>query len=169
MTPDAKVRRASMFPGAGCRDCRHLRGLCKRHLRAVPLVQYFLDHVLVPVQPKANRPFVRRPTGIAIHFQLHLLFILLTHEANNLARSLDGRHAEPKQLTAAMTCHTSCPEKSMQSLDHDSRLFELTLRRSENEFCHRTPPCTAPTKPRLRCFPGWCAFHIRRKPWQSWA
>jgi len=41
-------------------------------LRAVPLVQYFLDHVLVPVQPKANRPFVRYPPGIAIHFQLHL-------------------------------------------------------------------------------------------------
>ena len=38
-------------------------------LRAVPLVQHFLDHVLVPVQPKANRPFVRRPTGIAIHLQ----------------------------------------------------------------------------------------------------
>src|SRR5208283_1427662 len=40
--------------------------------RSVPLVQHFLDHVLVPVQPKANRPFVRRSTGIAIHLQLHL-------------------------------------------------------------------------------------------------
>jgi len=42
-------------------------------LRAVPLVQYFLDHVLAILKPKSNRPFVRRPPRVAIHFQLHLL------------------------------------------------------------------------------------------------
>ena len=21
----------------------------------------------------------------------------------------------------------------------------------------------------LRCFPEWCAFHIQRNPWRSWA
>src|SRR5664279_54956 len=31
MIPDAKVRPASMSPGAGCRDCRHLHGLCERY------------------------------------------------------------------------------------------------------------------------------------------
>ena len=40
--------------------------------RSVPLVQDLLDHVFVPVQPKSNRPLVRRPTRVAIHFQLHL-------------------------------------------------------------------------------------------------
>ena len=40
--------------------------------RSVPLVQYFLDQVFVSVQPKANRSFVRYPTGIALHLQLHL-------------------------------------------------------------------------------------------------
>src|SRR5271166_4947222 len=45
----------------------------KAILRAVPLVQYFLNHVLVPIQPKANRPFVRCSTGIAIYLQIHLL------------------------------------------------------------------------------------------------
>jgi hypothetical protein len=40
--------------------------------RSVPLVKHLLDHVLVPAQPKSNRPFVRRPPGVAVHFQLHL-------------------------------------------------------------------------------------------------
>ena len=75
-------------------------------LWAVPLVQYFLDHVLVPVQPKANRPFVRCPPGIAIHFQLHLLpFSRLTYGSiydrpptprKYLPHLLSGEiHAEP--------------------------------------------------------------------------
>src|SRR5271157_4760549 len=72
----------------------------KAFLRAVPLIQYFLDHVLVPVQPKANRPFVCRPTRVAIHFQLHLF--------HSDAQAL---RPPPARL------HTSCPEKSMQSLD----------------------------------------------------
>src|SRR5664279_1482065 len=42
-------------------------------LRAVPLVQYFLDHVLTIVEPKTNRPFVRCSTGIATYLQIHLL------------------------------------------------------------------------------------------------
>ena len=42
-------------------------------LGAVPLVKYLLDHVLAILKPKSNRPFVRRPPGVAIHFQLHLL------------------------------------------------------------------------------------------------
>jgi hypothetical protein len=29
--------------------------------------------VLTILKPKSNRPFVRRPSGVAIHFQLHLL------------------------------------------------------------------------------------------------
>ena len=58
----------------------------------------------------------------------------------------------------------------MQSLDtiHDY-LQDYTRTRSENGFSRLTRPCTAPTKLRLHCFPGWCAFHIRPKPWQSWA
>jgi len=70
-----------MFPGGGYRDCRHRRGLCKSYPAGRPLVQYFLDHVLVPVHPKANLPFVRYPSGIAVYLQLHL-----THyPAQNLA------------------------------------------------------------------------------------
>jgi len=41
-------------------------------LWAVPLVEEFLDKVFVSFQSKANRPFVRRPIRVAIHFQLHL-------------------------------------------------------------------------------------------------
>ena len=41
-------------------------------LRTVPLIEYFLDHVLPILKPKSNRPFVRRPPRVAIHFQLHL-------------------------------------------------------------------------------------------------
>ena len=41
-------------------------------LRAVPLIEYFLDQIFVPVETKPKRPFVRRTPGIAIHFQLHL-------------------------------------------------------------------------------------------------
>jgi len=41
--------------------------------RSVSLVKHLLDHVLAILKPKSNRPFVRRSTGIAVHFQLHLL------------------------------------------------------------------------------------------------
>ena len=47
--------------------------LVKGILRAVPLVKYLLDHVLAILKPKSNRPFVRRPPGVAVHFQLHFL------------------------------------------------------------------------------------------------
>src|SRR5271165_7150451 len=72
--------------------------------RTVPPIEYFLDHVLVPVQPKANRPFVRRPTRVAIHFQHHLF------------------HSDAYPLRPPPArLHTSRPENSMQSLDtiHD--------------------------------------------------
>jgi hypothetical protein len=39
----------------------------KSILGAVPLVKYLLDHVLAILKPKSNRPFVRRPAGVAIH------------------------------------------------------------------------------------------------------
>ena len=42
-------------------------------LWAVPLVKHLLDHVLAILKPKSNRPFVRRPPRVAIHFQLHLV------------------------------------------------------------------------------------------------
>ncbi len=34
---------------------------------AVPLIQYFFDEILATLQAKPNRPFVRFPTGVAIH------------------------------------------------------------------------------------------------------
>ena len=37
-------------------------------LRAVPLVKYLFDHVLAILKPKSNWPFVRRPSGVAVHF-----------------------------------------------------------------------------------------------------
>ena len=33
----------------------------------VPLIQHFFDQILASIQPKANRPFVGFPTGIAFH------------------------------------------------------------------------------------------------------
>jgi hypothetical protein len=39
-------------------------------MRAIPLVENFLDQVLVPAKSKTNRPFFRLPAGIAIDFQL---------------------------------------------------------------------------------------------------
>ena len=42
-------------------------------LRAVPLVQDLFDQVLVPIKSKTNRSFVRRPTGVALYLQLHIL------------------------------------------------------------------------------------------------
>src|SRR5271165_5449343 len=74
--------------------------------RSVPLVQYFLDHVLVPVQPKANRPFVCYSTGIAIHLpaSYRLLFPSLSSawkQITWLDPTWMADMAEPKQLTAA--------------------------------------------------------------------
>ena len=37
------------------------------------MVEEFLDQVLTIFKPKSDRPFVHRPPGVAIHFQLHLL------------------------------------------------------------------------------------------------
>ena len=45
----------------------------KHILGAVPLIKHLLDHVLAILKSKSNRPFVRRPPGVAVHFQLHLL------------------------------------------------------------------------------------------------
>jgi hypothetical protein len=42
--------------------------LVKGILWAVPLVKYLLDHVLAILKPKSNRPFVSRPSGVAVHF-----------------------------------------------------------------------------------------------------
>src|SRR5271157_4115334 len=81
-------------------------------LRTVPLVQYFLDHVLVPVQSKANRPFVRRPPGIAIHFQLH------PHHSDASAIDLPPTHS-----------HLLSGELHAEPR-YNSRLFEVTLRRN---------------------------------------
>src|SRR5271165_3251524 len=47
-------------------------------LRAVPLVYQLFDHVLTILKSKTNRSFVRRPPGVAIHFQLHFLFSFLS-------------------------------------------------------------------------------------------
>src|SRR5208337_1505306 len=103
-------------------------------LRAVPLVPYFLDHVLVPVQPKANRPFVRRPTGVAIHFQLHVFHsdAWTVRASPALSHLLSGEiHAEPR---------------------HNPRLLEDSLRRnrktnsvvlSSAARCRRSPVSTA--------------------------
>ena len=37
-------------------------------LRAVPLVKYLFDHVLMILKAESNRPFVRRSSGVAVHF-----------------------------------------------------------------------------------------------------
>jgi|SRR5205807_999979 len=42
-------------------------------LRAIPLIEDFLDRVFVPVEAKTDGPFVRFPTGIAIHLEFHIL------------------------------------------------------------------------------------------------
>ena len=73
MTPDATVRQASSFSAQDVEIAVIGADFVKGIGRAVPLVKHLLDHVLVSVQPKSNRPFVRRPPGVAVHFQLHLL------------------------------------------------------------------------------------------------
>lgn len=42
---------------------------------AVPLVQYFLDKMFVPIQLKANRSFVRLAASITLNVQPHLLIL----------------------------------------------------------------------------------------------
>ena len=49
--------------------------LIKRIVRAIPLVQDFLDRVLTFIKSKTNRPFVCLPSGIAIYFEIHFLFM----------------------------------------------------------------------------------------------
>ena len=49
--------------------------LIKRIVRAIPLVQDFLDGVLTFIKSKTNGPFVCLPSGIAIHFEIHFLFM----------------------------------------------------------------------------------------------
>jgi len=62
--------------------------LIKRIVRAIPLVQDFLERVLTFVESKTNRPFVCLPSGIAIYFEIHFLFMpvrtILRITANNL-------------------------------------------------------------------------------------
>ena len=36
----------------------------------VPLIEYLLNHVLVSIKPKTNRPLVRLSSCVAIDFQL---------------------------------------------------------------------------------------------------
>ena len=39
--------------------------------RSVPLVQHFLDHVLVAVQSETNRPLIGLLPGVALHLHSH--------------------------------------------------------------------------------------------------
>ena len=57
----------------------------------------------------------------------------------------------------------------MQSLDTIHDYLDDTPTRSETGSSRRTRPSMVPMRLRLRCFPGWYAFHIQPKPWQSWA
>jgi hypothetical protein len=41
-------------------------------MKAVPLIQQLLYQVFVLIKPKTDRSFVRLPTRITIHLQLHL-------------------------------------------------------------------------------------------------
>lgn len=49
--------------------------LIKRIVRVIPLVQDFLDRVVTFVESKTNRPLVCLPSGIAIYFEFHFLFM----------------------------------------------------------------------------------------------
>ena len=54
----------------------------------VPLVQDFLDQVLMLRKSKTNRPFICLPTGVAIYLQLHILLILGPKPLQCLAASV---------------------------------------------------------------------------------
>src|SRR5208283_264424 len=76
----------------------------KSILRAVPLVHYLFDHVLTILKSKTNRPFVRRPPGIAIDLQLHSFFSFssfwrASRSTTLLAPRSRSETAEPKHLT----------------------------------------------------------------------
>jgi integrase len=43
----------------------------KQVFRPVPVVQHFLDHVLMPVQSETNRPLIRLPPRVALHLHSH--------------------------------------------------------------------------------------------------
>jgi len=47
---------------------------------AAPLVNNFLDHVLVPVQAKSDGPLVRLPARVALDFQVHAIYFLLPED-----------------------------------------------------------------------------------------
>jgi hypothetical protein len=49
--------------------------LKKDVLWTVPLVQYFLDKMFVPIQLKANRPFICLAAGITLNVQPHPLIL----------------------------------------------------------------------------------------------
>ena len=68
-----KAMRRRCFPAQDIEIAVIRSYFVKSILGAVPLVKYLFDHVLTILKPKSNRPFVRRPPGVAVHFQLHLL------------------------------------------------------------------------------------------------
>ncbi len=75
MTPDPTACPAPKFAVAGYKDCHHRRGLGKRILWPVPLIEHLLNHVLVSIKPKTNRPFVCPPSRVAIDFQLRIFLM----------------------------------------------------------------------------------------------
>ena len=68
--PNAIRRRC--FPAQDIEIAVICANFVKGILGAVPLVKYLLDHVLAILKPKSNWPFVCRPSGVAVHFELHL-------------------------------------------------------------------------------------------------
>jgi hypothetical protein len=46
----------------------------------VPLIEHILNHVLVSIKPKTNRPLVRLPCRVAIDFHVHL-FLMRAYNA----------------------------------------------------------------------------------------
>ena len=64
----------------------------------VPLIEYLLNHVLVSIKSKTNRPLIRLPSRVAIDFQLHLMGIFAHTAPNSALLALMQR--EKTQLAA---------------------------------------------------------------------
>src|SRR5208283_4364726 len=99
----------------------------KRVLRAVPLVEYLLDHVLAILKPKSDRPFVSRPSGVAVHFQLHLLHSYAYTLQPLLEWTLAERFGRsPHPSCIVIECRVLLQPLSGEinaELRHDSRVF----------------------------------------------
>lgn len=111
--------------------------LVKGIVWAVPLVQYFLDQVLVPIKSKANRPFVRLPTRITIYIQLHIVGPAHSRALRGIRQSSPSSYVLP--ISALLVRRDVCKSRcSYDASEPSSHVSPTSLSRLQRCVCVRS-------------------------------